>query len=44
MRFIRSMPACRFPAYPHYRGTGDVNQAASFACVARPALLRMKQN
>ena len=42
MRFIRSMPACRFPAYPRYKGAGDPNQAASFDCVARPHL-RMKQ-
>jgi feruloyl esterase len=36
MRFIRSMPACRFPAYPQYDGRGDPKQAVSFKCVARP--------
>jgi feruloyl esterase len=35
MSFIRSMPACRFPAYPQYDGRGDPNQASSFQCVAR---------
>lgn len=38
MRFIRSMPACRFPAWPRYDGAGDPKQAASFSCVPRPAL------
>lgn len=23
---------CRYPAYPHYNGTGDVDSASSFAC------------
>lgn len=26
-------PLCQHPAYPRYRGTGDVNDAGSFACV-----------
>lgn len=43
MRFIRSVPACRFPAYPRYNGSGDVDQATSFTCVARPALQSMRQ-
>jgi hypothetical protein len=43
MRFIRSMPACRFPAYPQYNGSGDPKQAASFACVQRSQLRGMKQ-
>jgi Tannase and feruloyl esterase len=42
MHFIRSMPACRFPAYPQYQG-GDPKQAASFRCMARPQLSGMKQ-
>lgn len=36
MRFLGSMPACRFPAYPQYDGKGNPKQAASFACVGRP--------
>ena len=27
-------PMCKYPAYPRYRGAGDVNDAASFACVS----------
>jgi len=37
MRFIRSMPACRFPAWPRYV-SGDPKQAASFVCTARDGL------
>ena len=29
----RTRPLCDFPAWPQYRGTGDVNAAASFRCV-----------
>ena len=43
MRFMRSMPACRFPAYPRYNGSGDPKLAFSFTCVGRPALAAMKQ-
>ena len=32
---IRSMPACRYPNYPQYKGTGDATLAASFDCIAR---------
>lgn len=42
MSFIRSMPACRFPAFPQYQG-GDVNQASSFRCVARPDFVLPQQ-
>lgn len=28
----RTRPLCEFPAYPRYRGSGDVNVAASYAC------------
>ena len=28
----RSLPLCRWPAYPHYRGSGDQMQAQSFDC------------
>jgi feruloyl esterase len=40
MRFLRSMPACRYPAWPQYNGQGDPDQATSFTCVPRPALAR----
>jgi len=32
--FIRSMPACRYPAYPHYNGNGVETEAASYICTA----------
>ncbi len=32
--FIRSMPACRYPAYPHYNGNGDETLSTSFTCIA----------
>ncbi|MES2258038.1 MAG: tannase/feruloyl esterase family alpha/beta hydrolase [Pseudomonadota bacterium] len=28
----RTRPLCRFPAWPKYQGSGDVNAASSFAC------------
>jgi len=28
----RTRPLCRFPSWPRYKGAGDINQAASFAC------------
>ena len=34
MRFVRAMPACRYPAWPRYVG-GDPKQATSFACTPR---------
>jgi feruloyl esterase len=30
----RTRPLCEYPAYPRYSGSGDVNQASSFSCVA----------
>ena len=33
---VRSMPACRYPTFPQYSGTGDPNQASSFTCTTRP--------
>jgi feruloyl esterase len=30
----RSRPLCEYPAWPKYKGTGDVNAASSFACTA----------
>lgn len=29
----RTRPLCEYPKWPQYRGSGDVNAAASFACV-----------
>jgi len=28
----RTRPLCSYPAVAHYRGSGDLNQAASFVC------------
>ena len=30
----RSRPLCEYPKWPRYKGSGDVNAAASFTCVA----------
>ncbi|WP_339091815.1 tannase/feruloyl esterase family alpha/beta hydrolase [Variovorax paradoxus] len=30
---VLSRPMCKYPAYPRYKGAGDVNDAASFDCV-----------
>ncbi|HKO52892.1 MAG TPA: tannase/feruloyl esterase family alpha/beta hydrolase [Polyangiaceae bacterium] len=30
----RTRPLCDYPTWPQYQGSGDVNAAASFACVA----------
>lgn len=32
----RTRPLCRYPDWPRYKGTGDVNAATSFACAAGP--------
>ncbi len=29
----RTRPLCEYPAWPRYRGTGDINAASSFICV-----------
>jgi feruloyl esterase len=29
----RTRPLCRYPAWPRYRGSGDINSAVSFSCV-----------
>jgi len=29
----RTRPLCEYPAWPRYRGTGDINNASSFICV-----------
>lgn len=30
---VLSRPLCKYPRYPRYKGTGDVNSADSFTCV-----------
>lgn len=42
-RLLNTMPACRFPAWPRYNGSGDPKVASSFTCVPRPEMLRMRQ-
>jgi feruloyl esterase len=34
-KVVRTRPVCAYPAAPRYRGSGDVNEAASFVCAAR---------
>jgi hypothetical protein len=29
----RTRPLCLYPTWPKYRGSGDLNAAASFSCV-----------
>jgi pimeloyl-ACP methyl ester carboxylesterase len=36
LQTLRSVPACRYPAFARYNGSGDPNDASSFACAARP--------
>ncbi len=31
-QIILSRPLCRYPSFPKYRGSGDVNSASSFTC------------
>ncbi|AMO93646.1 prolyl oligopeptidase family protein [Collimonas fungivorans] len=31
----RSRPLCEFPAWPRYKGAGDINLAASFSCATQ---------
>ena len=31
----RTRPLCEYPAWPKYKGTGDINSAASFTCAVR---------
>jgi pimeloyl-ACP methyl ester carboxylesterase len=31
----RTRPVCHYPEWPRYRGSGDVDEAASFTCVSR---------
>ena len=44
LKTLRTMPACRYPSYAQYNGSGDVNSAASFTCTARPDPLQFKMN
>jgi hypothetical protein len=27
-----SRPLCRYPTFPRYKGSGDVNSASSYSC------------
>src|SRR5262249_50713374 len=36
----RTRPLCEYPAWPKYNGSGDLNAAASFVCVATDAAAR----
>jgi feruloyl esterase len=36
LKRLRSMPACRYPSYSKYNGSGDPNSAESFTCEKRP--------
>jgi feruloyl esterase len=31
---VLSRPLCRYPTFPRYKGSGDVNDAASYACAS----------
>ena len=31
-RTTMTRPMCKYPAYPRYKGTGDVNVAENFTC------------
>ena len=34
LKVTKSRPMCRYPLYPKYKGSGDVNVADSFTCAA----------
>ena len=36
LKILRTIPACRYPQYPHYNGSGDVNSAQNYSCKSRP--------
>lgn len=38
---LRTMPLCSFPQQAHYTGSGDVNNAANWACTANQDLLQI---
>jgi len=31
---VLTRPLCAYPKVAHYKGTGDINDAASFSCAA----------
>ena len=35
LKTVRTMPACKYPSYARYNGSGDQNSAASFTCTSR---------
>jgi feruloyl esterase len=40
----RTMPLCKFPQQAKYKGAGDVNDAANWACSDQPSLLSVGPN
>ena len=40
----RTMPLCAFPEEAQYRGSGDVNSAANWACTSNQRLLEVGPN
>jgi feruloyl esterase len=43
-RVERAMPLCMFPHSAHYRGVGDMNDAANWACSTTADLVRISLN
>lgn len=39
----RSRPVCAYPAWPRFKGSGSVDDAANFECVTGPSTERMAQ-
>src|SRR5262249_23929685 len=35
---VRTMPLCKYPEMAHYKGSGEVNEAANWSCAAKPSL------
>jgi feruloyl esterase len=33
-KVYRTRPACAYPKVPRYKGSGDINDAANFACLS----------
>ena len=31
-KVVRTRPLCPYPAYPHYKGSGSIDQAENFEC------------
>ena len=42
-QLVRTRPVCRYPSYPHYNGSGDVDRAESFTCRPRPELTGLRR-